>query len=327
MVRTVQLSGFANARSCIGFGCASLGSRISAAHGERMLARGYEQGVTWYDVAPPYGAGQAEDILGRFLKGRRDKVSVCTKVGLAPPSHNGIMRAVYAAGRPLVGALRQARRSFRKVSATRNVKLPLTAELISQSVARSLAKLGTDHVDVLALHDPAPDDVIRDDIVRALEAVIARGQARHIAVAGSLPACLAAAGRGMPYTLLQTAEDLRASPVAVLHDKAAHSIAAVSHSVLGVDGALDALAGKLSHRADAKRLLAEHGYDGPFETALARLLIDRALALNSDGVVLLSMFSERHLDSNIKQASQPISNAAIELSSRLVAQADGVSMV
>ena len=43
--------------SAIGFGCASLGSRISAADGRRAIARALDLGLTWFDVAPPYGDG------------------------------------------------------------------------------------------------------------------------------------------------------------------------------------------------------------------------------------------------------------------------------
>src|SRR5579863_1440738 len=79
----------------LGLGCASLGSRIAPAEGARALAAAFEAGVRWYDVAPPYGAGEAETILGDFLKGRRRQVSVTTKVGLAPPAASRAMKLAY----------------------------------------------------------------------------------------------------------------------------------------------------------------------------------------------------------------------------------------
>ena len=191
------------APSCIGFGCASLGSRVAENVGLRALAEAYERGVNWFDVAPAYGNGQAETILSQFLVGRRDKVIVTTKVGIAPPHRRPAMKYVYALGRPLIGAVKDLRRVFRTVAATRNRRVPIDGALVERSIADSLKRLGTDRVDVYALHDPDPAAVVRDDVLRALERTIERGQARHIAVAGGHEACLAARRTGAPFTLLQ----------------------------------------------------------------------------------------------------------------------------
>ena len=73
------------ARSAIGMGCASLGSRVGRREGLKALARAYDAGITWFDVAPSYGDAEAETILGEFVQGRRDKIRICTKVGIRPP--------------------------------------------------------------------------------------------------------------------------------------------------------------------------------------------------------------------------------------------------
>lgn len=318
MLRAVSVPGFETPQSAIGFGCASLGSRVSATAGERALTRAYDAGVTWYDVAPPYGAGEAEQILGRFLRGRRDKITVCTKVGLAPPARNGLMRTVYTLGRPFIGVLSEARRSFRRISATRNVKLPLTPDLIEQSLQNSLRKLGTDHVDVLALHDPDPDDVRREDIIAALERMVAKGYARRLGVAGKLSACQAALGDGLPFTVVQAADDLRASPFPQLMQQARRPTATISHSILGVDGSMHRLIERLRHDAARRQALAMAGYDGPLPEAVASLLIDRALATNRHGVVLLSMFDTAHLEKNLARASAPVADAAPALVASLL---------
>src|SRR5580692_6033576 len=82
--------------SRLGLGCASLGSRIGASAGARALSAAHEAGVTWFDVAPPYGLGDAELLLGEFLRGRRHGVSVTTKVGIAPPERLRLMKYAYA---------------------------------------------------------------------------------------------------------------------------------------------------------------------------------------------------------------------------------------
>src|SRR5438105_10248388 len=91
-MRTVVCPGLGREVSALGFGCASLGSRVSEAQGLRALGLAYERGVTWYDVAPPYGDGEAEGILGKFLAGRRERVAICTKFGIPRPVVSPAMR-------------------------------------------------------------------------------------------------------------------------------------------------------------------------------------------------------------------------------------------
>lgn len=289
----------------LGFGCASLGSRVSAAQGLRALHRAHERGVDWFDVAPAYGAGEAEQILASFLKGRRGAVRLTTKVGIAPPARIGAMRLVYAAGRPVIGALSGLRRAFRKMSATRNRHVPLTAELIESSIVESLRRLGVDHVDVYALHDPDPQDVAREDVLRALERVRARGQARHVAVAGKGPACDVAASLAGPYDVFQmSVADLSNGRASLARD--AHVVA---HSIFGVDGLKRRVEQALAE-PDRRAALAAAGYDGPPAEASADLLIDCAFALNPRGVVLASMFDARHLDRNLARAARPLAHHA-----------------
>jgi hypothetical protein len=208
-------AGLPIAPSRLGFGCASLGSRIAGPAGLNALSEAFDAGVNWFDVAPAYGAGEAETLLGKFLRGRRDRAIVVTKVGLAPPERLGLLKLAYALGRPFAACASSLRRGFRGLAATRNRHLPLTAELIERSIAQSLRRLGVETVDVYALHDPNVADVGRDDVRRALERVCARGQARMIAVAGRRDACCAALEVGAPYSMLQTSvEDLANSAAA-----------------------------------------------------------------------------------------------------------------
>ena len=46
------------------------------------IHRGLELGLTLIDTAPAYGQGHAEEVVGRALKGRRDRAVIATKVGL-----------------------------------------------------------------------------------------------------------------------------------------------------------------------------------------------------------------------------------------------------
>jgi aryl-alcohol dehydrogenase-like predicted oxidoreductase len=49
----------------------------------RTIHQALARGITVFDTAERYGSGHAEEVLGKALKGRRDKAVICTKVRLA----------------------------------------------------------------------------------------------------------------------------------------------------------------------------------------------------------------------------------------------------
>jgi len=97
--------------------------------------------------------------------------------------------------------------------------------------------------------------------------------------------------------------------------------------VFGVDGAKDRFVAKVKADPGLRKLLEKAGYHGTEERLVADLLLDRALASNSNGVVLTSMFSPKHLANNVLRASQPVDMSAIELVDFIVAQGMEVSSV
>jgi aryl-alcohol dehydrogenase-like predicted oxidoreductase len=323
-MRTVTLQGFHIPVSAIGFGCASLGSRISAAQGLQALADAHAAGVNWFDVAPAYGAGDAEAILGRFAQGKRDQIFICTKVGLAPPQRNALLKPVYAIARPVMGALTGLRRAFRRMPSTRNVSLALTPQLITESLHRSLQRLGTDHVDVFALHKPAHADIARDDVQRTLQGLRQAGKVRHVGVAGDLEAARLALAHRETYSMVQLADDPLEQPLQQLPAQGGAPYAAVTHSILGVGGTRERVLQTLrSSGAPALSRLASLGYGTNPEQAVAALLVDRALAANSGGVVLMSMFGARHRAENLKRAQGPVRPEALALVSDLLPRTPG----
>lgn len=321
MINTIQLPGTDLTTSVIGAGCASLGSRISRADGLRALGTALDQGVTWYDVAPAYGAGEAETILGEFARGgRRDRILICSKVGLVPPKRNALLRVVYGVGRPILGMAGGLRRRFRKMPSTRNVSIALSREAITSSLDRSLARLGTDHLDVFALHKPALEDLSKDEILRTLQDIVKSGKARYISVAGSEQAASVALAYPEVYSLLQLADNPTDSPLPRLRAQAGgRELAFVTHSILGVDGAKDRILDSLKRHPQDRQRLVEAGYSGSDEKMVADLLLDRAFASNAQGVSLSSMFSAHHQASNLARASRPANPQAIELVAAIVA--------
>jgi aryl-alcohol dehydrogenase-like predicted oxidoreductase len=313
MINRVQLPGSAITCGVLGMGCASLGSRVSRAQGLRALAAAHEQGVDWFDVAPVYGAGEAEDILGQFIRGRRDRVFVCSKVGLTVSRKGPAMRLAYALGRPLIGAAKGLRARFKSVTAAQNVAVPLTPELIAASLDNSLRRLGTDYLDVLALHRAEPADLAREAIRRALEDAVRSGKVRHIGVAGSVAAAAAALDWPDTVSILQLADSPEEAPLPRLRAATSRPPAFITHSVFGVSGAMAAAEAALAARPALRARIAEAGYARSERQMIADLLLDRALASNHQGVVLVSMYDPHHLAANAARASGPLREEAIAL--------------
>lgn len=124
--------------------------------------------------------------MGRFLRGRRDTVTITTKFGLAPGAGVSAFRSMQGIARRLLAmmpAVKQrilnrhrplaGRRSFDTASAER-------------SLDRSLRLLGTDHVDYFLLHEPTLELVNRDRPLEYLERERARGRIRDFGLAGPL---------------------------------------------------------------------------------------------------------------------------------------------
>jgi aryl-alcohol dehydrogenase-like predicted oxidoreductase len=314
MINRVTLPGTGISTSALGMGCASLGSRVPADKGLRALEAAFDAGVCWFDVAPAYGAGQAEAILAGFLKGRRDRVQLCSKVGLAAPRMSPAKQLAYRLGRPLMGVARGLRGLVRKSGATANVALPLTPELIYSSLDMSLARLGCDYLDVLALHEASPQDLALPAVREALQAVVQAGKVRQVAVAGSAQAAQAALAFPQLYTVLQLADDPATLPLVSLRAQAGERAPGfITHSVFGVGGARAQALARLQADAALRARVLAAGYTGPDEQMVADLLLDRAFASNLQGVVLASMYSPRHLASNVARAARPVAPQAVDL--------------
>jgi D-threo-aldose 1-dehydrogenase len=133
----------------------------------RLLATAMEEGVTHFDTAPIYGYGEAEGLLGRFLAPRRNELTVTTKIGIPPPP--AISRLV--PGRLVRGPLSSGAQNFEVRS-------------VRTSFERSLRRLRTDYVDILLLHECAPDRVT-DELLEFLEGRVADGTARAVGTATS----------------------------------------------------------------------------------------------------------------------------------------------
>jgi aryl-alcohol dehydrogenase-like predicted oxidoreductase len=309
-MRMVHVSRLGRDVSAIGFGCASLGSRVSPSAGRRAVFEALDCGVTWFDVAPPYGDGQAEDLLGGFLVGRRHDVVICTKFGIARPEIDLVRRIGRGLARHAVALFPglRARVSKARALGTRNAIRP---ETIEASVTDSLRRLRTDYVDVLAIHEPAADEADDEAIHSALAVLVQKGYVRAIAIAGSPRVARAAMSAGRAVDILQfpdtpfqnAARELRATiggtrPVFV------------THGVFGSGTLAKIRSLPPATLRELRDLARAHcaGSDDPSADALALFAFDN----NPDGVVLASMFSKAHIKRNCFIAAMSPSNLYVD---------------
>jgi aryl-alcohol dehydrogenase-like predicted oxidoreductase len=299
--------------SVIGMGCASLGSRVGRREGLKALDRAFGVGITWFDVAPSYGDAEAETILGEFARGRRDKVQICTKVGIRPAQTSFAMRAA----KPILRSAVQAIPMVRKYIANARsgpTKLAITGEMITSSVAASLGRLQTDHIDVLALHAANADEVVRDDILETLERIVRFGKVKTISIASSLESGLLGVTHSNVYGIVQVANNPFQPSLAQAADRLpiGRSITFVTHSVYGAFGALQQLREMIESDPTRMQMLRREGYHGTADAVAAAFLADYALATNKTGITLFSMLKKEHLNFNLARLEHVPENARME---------------
>lgn len=90
-----------------------------------------DAGITLIDTAPVYGFGNSETVVGKALKGIRDKIILSTKCGLWWHDDRGSL------------AFEQAGNTVRKC---------LDADTIKREIELSLTRLQTDYIDVYFTH-------------------------------------------------------------------------------------------------------------------------------------------------------------------------------
>src|ERR687887_485357 len=79
---------------CGGGGIGQVWGPTTEAESVRTIHRALELGVNFFDVAPSYGNGKAEEVLGLGLHGRQEQVVVATKVRLAAEEMHDVAGAV-----------------------------------------------------------------------------------------------------------------------------------------------------------------------------------------------------------------------------------------
>lgn len=152
-----------------------------------------DAGVNMIDTAAVYGMGASEEIVGKAIKGKRDRVLLATKCGRSWNSSQGSMpfETVDPAGKKVT------------------VRSDSRPENIIRECEDSLKRLGVDVIDLYQIHWPDLTYPI-DDSMRAMESLKKAGKIRSIGVRNFSVEQLETAALGgrvdslqPPYSLLQ----------------------------------------------------------------------------------------------------------------------------
>jgi aryl-alcohol dehydrogenase-like predicted oxidoreductase len=138
------------------------------------IHRALDLGLTFFDTSDMYGPYTNEVLLGTALGRRRGEAVIATKFGIvrdpADPTKRGIN------GRP---------------------------EYVRQSCDASLARLGTDHIDLYYQHRVDPDTPI-EETVGAMGELVEAGKVRYLGLSEAAPETIRRAHAVHPISALQT---------------------------------------------------------------------------------------------------------------------------
>jgi len=159
---TRQIGSSGIAASAIGLGTWAIGGWMwggtDEAESIAAIEASIDAGVSLIDTAPAYGMGRSEEIVGKAIAGRRDRVVIATKCGLVWHTAKG-NHFFDQAGKP--------------------VHRYLGADAIIHEVEQSLKRLGTDYIDLYITHWQDPTTPVAETM-GALEALKQAGKIRAI---------------------------------------------------------------------------------------------------------------------------------------------------